>query len=245
MKTIGITDKEKQLLFVVLALAILAGAYFFGFTKLQDQTATIKASNAQDQATLDTLRSMVDRQAETEQETAKYKQTIKDIVEKYPVNVPQEKVIYQIQELEDMTGIHIDTINFSMSNLVQSFSGENAPSGRYNIMGMHYSCTYSEFKEMLKYIRDYPDRCTAPSVSAEFDQAHGTLTGTINYKTFYLTNTEKEYEEIPDTGIESGVDSIFGTLITVPGEGELEGNDIVGRYVYPIEEIEELNESQQ
>ena len=66
MKSFGITDKEKQLLFVVLALAVLALSYFFGFTKLQDQTATIKASNVQDQTTVDNLRNMVSRQAETE-----------------------------------------------------------------------------------------------------------------------------------------------------------------------------------
>ncbi|MBR6152242.1 MAG: hypothetical protein IKQ25_13255 [Lachnospiraceae bacterium] len=237
MKSFGITDKEKQLLFVVLALAVLALSYFFGFTKLQDQTATIKASNVQDQTTVDNLRNMVSRQAETEQETERFKQTIKDIVAKYPSDVPQEKAIYQIQEMEDVTGVHVDNINFSMNNLVMNFSGENAPSGRYNTMGMHFSSNYSQFKDMLKFIRDYEDRCTAPSVSVEFDQSKGTLTGTVNYKTFFLTNTEKEYEEVPETGIESGVDSIFGTLINVPGE--FEGEESVGRYVFPIEGLEE------
>ena len=243
MKTIGITDKEKQLLFVVLALAVLAGSYFFGFTKLQEQTATIKASNVQDQTTVDNLRNMVSRQAETEQETERYKQTIKDIVAKYPSDVPQEKTIYQIQEMEDITGVHVDNINFSMNNLVMSFSGQDAPSGRYNVMGMHFSSNYGEFKEMLKYIRDYTDRCTAPSVSVEFDQSKGTLTGTVNYKTYFLTNTEKEYVDVPETGIESGVDSIFGTLINIPGE--FEGEETVGRYVFPIEELDELSNPQE
>ncbi len=243
MKNIGITDKEKQLLFVVLALVVLAGSYFFGFTKLQDQTAAITASNVQDQTTVDTLRNMVSRQAETEQETERYKQTIKDIIAKYPSDVPQEKTIYQVQEMEDVTGVHVDSISFSMNNLVQNFSGENAPSGRYNTMGMHFSSSYDQFKEMLKFIRDYEDRCTAPSVSVDFDQAKGTLTGTVNYRTYFLTNTEKEYVDVPETGIESGVDSIFGTLINVPGE--FEGEESVGRYVYPIEGLEELLDSQQ
>ena len=152
MKNFGITDKEKQLLFVVLALAVLALSYFFGFTKLQDQTATIKASNVQDQTTVDNLRNMVSRQAETEQETERYKQTIKDVVAKYPSDVPQEKAIYQVQEMEDATGVHVDSVNFSMNNLVMNFSGENAPSGRYNTMGMHFSSSYDQFKEMLKLL---------------------------------------------------------------------------------------------
>mgnify|MGYP007070164826 CR=1 FL=1 len=102
MKTIGITDKEKQLLLIVLSLAILAAAYFFGFTKLMDQAEVIKASNVQDQSTVDQLQNMVDRQAETQAETESFKKTIKDVVAKYPVSVPEEKAIYLIQEMEDL-----------------------------------------------------------------------------------------------------------------------------------------------
>ena len=73
MKKLSITDSEKKLLFIVLALAILAAAYFFGFTKLNEQAAAIEASNEADQATVTKLEGMVAKQAETEAETKSFK----------------------------------------------------------------------------------------------------------------------------------------------------------------------------
>ena len=256
MKTVGITDKEKQLLLIVLSLGILAAAYFFGFTKLMDQASTIKASNVQDQATVDQLQGMVDKQAETEAQTEEYKKTIKDIVKKYPVNVPQEKSIYLIQEMEDIVGLHVSGINFSMNNLVMNFSGNDAPSGRYDMLGVSFTATYEQFKDLLKHIHDYPDRTTSPSVSVDYDQYTGLLTGNISYKMYFLTSTESEfddrtYEEVPPTGIESGVDSIFGLLgyvDEVPEDGEGDGQAL-GRVSYIPEgfleqETQDQNQSQ-
>lgn len=240
MKTIGITDKEKQLLLIVLSLAILAAAYFFGFTKLMDEAEVIKASNVQDQSTVDQLQNMVNKQAETEAETERFKQTIKDVIAKYPIDVPQEKTIYLIQEMEDLIGLHVSGINFSMGNLVMNFSGDNAPSGRYDMLGVSFTATYEQFKELLKHVRDYPDRSTSPSISVDFDQHTGLLTGTVNYRMYYLTNTDKTYEEIPPTGIESGVDSIFGALGLME---ETEEGQSIGRVSYIPEEL--LEQEQQ
>jgi Tfp pilus assembly protein PilO len=206
---LSITDAEKRLLFIVLAMAILAASYFFGFTKLMDQAKAIESSNTQDEATVATLQDMVNRQAETQAETEGFKKSIKEIIAKYPVKIPQEKAIYLIQSMQDQVGIYVSSISFSMSNLVMNFSGEGAPSGRSADLGIAYTCTYPQFKEMLKYVSEFPDRTTMPSVSAAFDQATGLITGNLVYKMYYLTNTEKEYEEFPETGIESGVTSIF------------------------------------
>ena len=214
----AITDSEKKLLFIVLALAILVCTYFFVFTKMMDQAASIEASNTQDQAIVDQLQGMVDRQAETQAETARYKQTIKDVIAKYPVAIPQEKSIYLIQTMQDQLGVYIPSISFSMNNLVMSFSGDEGVSGRKAALGMAYTCTYDQFKNLLKYVTELPDRTTIPSISAAFDQATGLITGSMTYNMYYLTNTDKEYEDFPETGLEKGVPSIFyGTDATWEG----------------------------
>lgn len=241
MKTIGISDKEKQLLFIVLALGILVAAYFLGFVKLMDQAKAIEASNEQDQATVNQLQGMVDKQYETEQETEGYKNMIRQVIAKYPTDVPQEKAIYQVQEAEDLIGFHVDTINFSMRNMLMDFAGDDSPVGYYNSLGVHFTATYDQFKELLKHVRDYKDRCTSPSISMEYDQVSGALTGTITYRTYYLSKTDSEfdnrtYADVPPTGITSGVDSIFGTLIEI--EDEETGEISIGRYVFPIPDEE-------
>ena len=69
MKKFVITDSEKKLLLIVLAIGILVLAYFFGYTKLTEQAVAIENSNRQDESTVATLEDMVNRQAQTIAET--------------------------------------------------------------------------------------------------------------------------------------------------------------------------------
>jgi len=209
MKKFVITDSEKKLLFIVLGIVLLVCAYFFGFTKLNEQAAAIEASNEQDEAEVTRLEGMVSKQAETQAETEQYKQNIEKIVAKYPVAVPQEKAIYLVQQFEDITLMDVDSIAFSMDNTVQNFSGDNAPVGKYANLGISYSASYNSFKDFLKYVTEQEDRTVVPTITANFDETTGLLKGNLNYKMYYLTNTEKEYEEFPPTGIEAGKAGIF------------------------------------
>lgn len=213
MKKISITDSEKKLLLIVLALGILAASYFFGFTKLNEVAAEIEASNEKDEATKNQLEGMVARQAATERETESFKQGIKDIISKYPSDIPQAKAIYLVQEFQNIIGTDVDTMGFAMNRHVQSFSGDDAPTGKYANLTIQYSASYDQFKELLRYAAAFPDRTTLPSVTANFDQVTGLLKGTFNYKMYYLSNTDKAYEEFPPTEIPSGKAGIF-----YPGE---------------------------
>lgn len=209
MKKLSITDSEKKLLFIVLALAILAAAYFFGFTKLNDAAAIIEASNEQDAATVSKLEGMVAKQAETEAETQSFKDGIKKVVAKYPVKIPQEKAIHLVQQMQDEIELDISSIGFSMDKHAQTFSGDKAPTGKYAVLTMTYNGDYDKFKEVLQYVCDRKDRTILPSISAVYDEKTGVLRGTMSYKMFYLTGTGKEYEEIPDLEIEKGKAGIF------------------------------------
>ncbi|MCR5459719.1 MAG: hypothetical protein K6F51_07475 [Acetatifactor sp.] len=209
MKKISITDSEKKLLFIVLAIGILAAAYFFGFTKLNEQAAVIEASNVQDEATKTQLEGMVARQAETERETEGFKQGIKDVIAKYPSLIPQEKGIYLVQQAQDIVNFDVSAINFKLRNHAQSFSGENAPAGKYDLLVVTFNSNYDQFKELLKYIAAFPDRSTLPAINVAYDEMSGNLKGNINYKMFYLENSGKAYEEFPPTEIPSGKAGIF------------------------------------
>ena len=209
MKKFSITDSEKKLLFIVLALAILAAAYFFGFTKLNDQAAVIESSNEQDAATVAKLEGMVAKQAETEAETQSFKDGIKKIVEKYPVKIPQEKAIYIVQEMQDALELDIGNIGFSMNKHAQTFSGDKAPAGKYVLLSMGYNGDYDKFKNLLQYVCDYPDRTIIPNISAVYDEKTGVLRGSVTYKMFFLTGTEKEYTDLPDLEIPAGKAGIF------------------------------------
>lgn len=212
MKKSLLTDSEKRLLMIVMALGLLVCAYFFGFNKMMEQAKQVEASNQQDQAMVTQLEGMVARQGLTEQETQGYKDEIKRIIEKYPSALPQEKIIYLVQQMQDNTGVDFSSVSFVMDNVLYAFSNaENNPVGYYSSISLPFEATYDVFKTMVDYTKACKDRTTMPVVSANFDQATGNLSGAVTFRMFYLTNTDKAYEELPDTGIPSGVSNIFGT----------------------------------
>lgn len=214
MKGLSITDSEKKLLFIVLALGILAAAYFFGFTKLMDQASSIEASNQQDEALLARLQDMVSRQAETVAETEAFKKTIKDIVKKYPSDIPQEKAIYLLQQTEDVIGVDYSSISFSMDNVVLNITdGDKNLSGMFAALSVPYKGTYNQVKSLLEYVADQKDdRTTIPNITISYDTETGGLQGSITYRMYYLRNTDRKYEEIPDTEIPAGLPDIFHTV---------------------------------
>lgn len=212
MKKFSLTDSEKKLLLIVLALGMLVCSYFFGFVKMVDAAKLIESSNNQDRATVQQLQSMVDRQAITVKETEDYKTYIESVVKKYPVGLKQEKIFYLVQQMEDIVGVDYSAVSFSLDNVLMAFSGaEVNPIGYYSTISLPFEADYDEFKNLLKYTGDQKDRTTAPNVSAAYDQTSGLLKGAITFRMYYLTNTGKEYEDFPDTGIESGLSNIFHT----------------------------------
>lgn len=225
MKKLSITDSEKKLLFIVLALAILAASYFFGFTKLNDAAAVIEASNEADAATVSKLEGMVAKQAETEAETKKYQEGIKKVIAKYPPNIKQDKSIALVQDMQDEIQIDVGSIAFSMNKQVQAFSGDNKSVGKYALLTLNYTCDYDQFKNFLAYVGEFPDRTTVPFINATYDQKSGRLKGAISYKMYYLTNTDKEYKDYEETGIPAGKAGIF-----YPDDW------------YPLQEFDELME---
>ena len=212
MKKIGMTDSEKKLLLIVLALGMLLCAYFFGFTKMNEKAAGIESSNEKDSATVATLEDMVQRQAQTIQETEGYKSYIKEVIEKYPPDLLQEKSIYLVQQMEDLVGVDYSSISFVMKTVLMNFTGapeaEN-PVGCYATLSLPYVADYDQLKNLLSYTAEQKDRTTIPTVTAAFDTVTGLLKGSVTFRMYYLMNTGKAYEDFPATGIESGVDNIF------------------------------------
>ena len=237
MKKLKISDSEARLLCFLLALLFLAGSYFLVFNRCVTKASEIEASNEQKQTLINQLESMVNRQAEVEKETAEYNQQVEEIIAKYPSNLTTEKAIAIVQNIEDMTEMHVSNISFLMDNLLgdistfgstavatgdtvtdgtatdpaavsQTPSGDT-PIGYYASLSMNYEASYDSFKEMITYIYGLQDRMTIPAITAAYDNETGMISGVMTVDLYYLTNTGKEYEPPVVEGIQSGVSDIF------------------------------------
>ncbi len=220
-----LSNQEIRMILLGLALIMVAVSYFLVFSKSVKAAQEIEAQNAEDQQRVTELELMQQRQDEVIAETEGYRQEVQDIIEKYPTDVPTEKAIMVIEDLENTTKVHVSSINLLMNNLIGDVAGttttvdaegneitvssENTRVGFYDALSMNYEGTYEDIKSMAEYIAGLKDRMTVPAITMSYDTETGNISGTFTVNMFYLTNTDKEYTDPSVKGIGSGVPDIF------------------------------------
>lgn len=228
MKKAKLSDSEIKLILLLLALLMLAGAYFLGYRRSVAAAKVLEEQNITDQATVDRLESMKRRRAEVEAGTENLKKAIQDIIKKYPADLTTEKAIAIVQDVEIYSPVLIPNISFQMNNLMMSFTQVSneiptPPAGYSATLSMSYSTTYESFKDMMRYIASQKDRMTVPAVALTYDPVTDLVSGSISFNLYYLRNTGKDYEPPVIFGVGKGVDSIFGSgdgVMTLPEESE-------------------------
>lgn len=121
-KKIEVSDSDKRLLFLLLALILIAGAYFLVFQKYTAKAAAMEETNAADREEVQKLENMAARENAVRQETDDLNRHIEEIIAKYPADVTTEKALAIVKDMEESTGIKITQTSFLMDNLVMNLS---------------------------------------------------------------------------------------------------------------------------
>ena len=79
-------------------------------------------------------------------------------------------------------------------------------------LGISISCTYNDFKGLVRYIYNQQERQSIQSVSISYNSEEGMLSGNMTLNTYYLMGTDKEFSEPYIPAMEMGVDTIFGNM---------------------------------
>ncbi len=234
-KKFELSATEISLILYALAIVIVVIAYFAVFNPKMTEAKSIEAQNVGLQETVSGLEGMVAREAEVIAETAAYRQEVKDIIAKYPIDVPTEKVIKIIQDMQDINGVDVSDFSVLPGNLVGSVSnvsvseissdattedGESqaaAPAatgvGYFTLVNVSYEASYDSFKEMIKYMSKFDDRTTIPSISSASDSESGLVSGSVTFKMYYLSGTGKQYNAPELEPQDTGVENIFGVTV--------------------------------
>ena len=88
-----------------------------------------------------------------------------------------------------------------------------SPVSTYEVpLSISISCTYDDFKGLVRYIYNQQERESIQGVSISYNETDGMLTGNMTMNTYYLLGTDKVYSSpyIPD--MQMGVDTIFGNV---------------------------------
>lgn len=223
-----ISESDKKLLVIFLAICLLAASYFFVFSKGITKAQEIEEKNVQKEQKVMQLESKIAREKEIVKETEELKEKESEIKNKYPVDVTEEKVMSVIRDIEKNMDIRVSQISFIKGNstggqeqtentessegsTTQETEAVNTISGKYMTVTTTYKASYVGLKKLNQYVNKNSDRITIPAISTTFDKETGKLSGTLALNFYYLPVYGKSYEEPDVAGMSDGVKNIFGS----------------------------------
>jgi hypothetical protein len=129
---IKLSDSDKRLLIIFLAIVIIACSYFFIFSKEMSKAEDLEASNTTDSATVQQMEQMEAGLPTVRKNIKNLKAKEKKIIGNYPSDMKTEKVIETLQAIEDDNegDFHISEITFLMNNpIVTATDADTAGDG--------------------------------------------------------------------------------------------------------------------
>ena len=219
-----LTKSQLQLILILLMVAIVAGAYRFGYVAYQDKTTTVQNENQQLKLRVAELEQKMENKAMYTEGIATSSERMKEILSKYgPGNTPEKSIVF-VGDLEESADMTVSTIAFNPDTSIYASSelkedGSSKITAYTTQLSLSYETTYDGLKKGMDFINLYPERMNVESFTAVYNQETGGLTGSMIMNLYSVNTSETKYIPPTVSGVEIGTDNIFGTYIA-PANGE-------------------------
>lgn len=111
----GLSPKDTRMVLFLLGIVLVVCAYFFVFRSNSSKTAEINEENESLQLTLDELVQLENGSEATKEETKAMQDEIKEIINQFPSELRQEKVIAIVDDMEEKTEVRVPSISMEMN----------------------------------------------------------------------------------------------------------------------------------
>lgn len=224
-----VKKSEIQLLIAVIGVLIAVCTYFLVYSSFNEKSDALEAQNVTLSSQVATLEILDQRKADYIEATGKMQSYITNFENRFPADILPEDSIMMVKTLEDYTRTEVANIAFgSEAEVVYTPAADAATTAAspvstdgtayadthmYEVpLSISISCTYDDFKGLVRYIYNQQERESIQGVSISYNETDGMLTGNMTMNTYYLLGTDKVYSSpyIPD--MQMGVDTIFGNV---------------------------------
>ena len=173
-----ISERDKKLLVVVLAVLIMALAYFFGFQNLSDQVDTLSTKKTTLETTQRDLKEKNNNKQKYVNDTMNYLKQYDNLLDRYAAGSTQPNSIDFFNKTESVTGTWVRSLSLSPTTVLYKFgqiasSNVNGKSnytsnltGYKSTINIAYESDYSQWKNFIKYVNTYADKSTIDALSA-------------------------------------------------------------------------------
>jgi Tfp pilus assembly protein PilO len=234
-----VKKSEIQLLIAVIGVLIAVCTYFLVYSSFNEKSDALEAQNVTLSSQVATLEALDQRKADYIEATGKMQSYITNFENRFPADILPEDSIMMVKTLEDYTRTEVANIAFGSeaevvytpaadaatttadataatdvaASPVSTDGTAYADTHMYEVpLSISISCTYDDFKGLVRYIYNQQERESIQGVSISYNETDGMLTGNMTMNTYYLLGTDKVYSSpyIPD--MQMGVDTIFGNV---------------------------------
>jgi type IV pilus assembly protein PilO len=179
------TNRDKMVLFIIGALAVVAIVYFFVFTKTNEKTEALVAANEtlfQEVEQLETLEAQKDA---TIAETQTMQLDIADTLSKFPSEVNTEDAIYDLNQLyNDIANVKIQSESYNMNQVFYqggSLSSDSSTTSTSTVNNASVAAITSEtpVSEVVSAAADYTGYRS--DISVAFTAPYNSVKKVVDY----------------------------------------------------------------
>ncbi|MDU6265975.1 MAG: hypothetical protein E6600_15880 [Anaerocolumna aminovalerica] len=232
-----LSEREKNLLFILLIFIILFCSYQFGYVKLTGKIDTLSSENLELSVKLNDLKQKDVAKEKYIEETDKMLADTQDMFNHLATSMTQDKNTIFVTKLEKEADMIVSAISFGDithiydSNRVMDYTTDQTANdtsngsdttdvtaegkglkGYQSSITINYQTNYGGLKKAIDFINNYHEKMRIQSITAAFDSTTGNLTGTITIDLFMVSGEGQEAELFDIYGIDLGTDNIFGTF---------------------------------
>lgn len=224
-------DSEKNILYVLLIVVILALSFFLGFRNIDKASKNVGKEVDELENKYNQLKDLAAQADRFVKETKEYEENTVLLYNKYDTGSPQEYIVKFLEGIENESNVWLKSGSltqpakiFTFGNIVSSnpanpgitvYSTDNV--GINTTSNISFSGTYEETKEMIKYILHNDYKCTFENFNASYNADADIVTGTFSVSKYSIEGKDRLFGDVNINNGEFGTDNIFNSSVFNPG----------------------------
>ncbi|MBR0112186.1 MAG: hypothetical protein IJM02_00395 [Clostridia bacterium] len=216
-KAKGLPTKTKNIILLIVGIAIFLLAYTMGFQKIQEKTAVIQEEVGKQSVYVNELKGYHDNIQTYEKGIEDSKNTIDGILVTLPRGINSEDFLMYIKTMNEDLGSNLKSVHIDADSFLGEFpciAEDKSVTIQSFRSGASFSAdmTYAQFKDSLKYIYDNTNQITfVESVGLTYDSENAKLQTSFKISKYYITYDGSKYVFVPVPDVALGNSDPFGT----------------------------------
>lgn len=217
-----ISERDLKLILAVLIVGVIALAWW-GQSKIKETNLQTETEISALQTKFDDLKIKdANRKYYTDQ-TASNLRLYKGLMQQYGNGLDQEHIIMLLKAAELKTGVWINSASLSGISSIYTFGAvtstnpsrygqqvyESDEIGVKSGLTINYEGTYDQVKDFVDYMNTHASKNLINTMSMSYSVGEGMVKGSIQFDTFGIVGSQREYEELKILDVFVGTENIF------------------------------------